>query len=157
MSGYVYLLKCQDFYKIGIATDVQKRISGMQTGSPYPIVLVASVEVDNPLALERELHAAYEHRHHKREWFALTEEDVEAIRSLFGNKRVEVRRERVYNLGLIAVFAIGMFLAIASIAVVLGMSANTLVEMISVVGFLLIVFTALAMRAGLLTPAKRKK
>jgi hypothetical protein len=157
MSGYVYLLKCQDYYKIGIATDVQKRISGMQTGSPYPISLVASVQVDNPLSLEKELHAMYSSRHHRGEWFALTEEDVEAIRSLFGGKRAEAKQERVYEFGLIAVFAIGLFLAVCAIAVVLGMSASTMIEMISVAGFVLIVFTALAMRAGLLTPAKGKK
>jgi predicted GIY-YIG superfamily endonuclease len=154
MSGYVYLLKCQDFYKIGIATDVHKRISGMQTGSPHTISLVASVEVDNPLALEKELHAMYSHRHHRREWFALTEEDVEAIRSMFTGSKVagdasqpvapQTNIWRMVGIVVSAMLIFGVMLFIN------GRDAFTILPAISMLGFCILGFWFLAIRAGLI-------
>lgn len=157
MSGYVYLLKCQDYHKIGIATDVQKRISGMQTGSPYPIMLVASVEVDNPLALEKELHSMYSHRHHRREWFALTEEDVEAIRSLFtgakataGTPAVERVAEPNVNI-LPAFFFVAIVMSIfAAWMLFTGSSLLEVFPVVSIFGGMLILLLALAAKVGLL-------
>lgn len=161
MSGYVYLLKCQDFYKIGIATDVHKRISGMQTGSPYTILLVASVEVDNPLALEKELHAMYSHRHHRREWFALTEEDVNAIRSLFGAERVIAAQDnkaeelsadnRPSPLQAFALFT-SVLVVVAVMMLFVGMSVLDVFPFISTMGFVFFAFCVLAVKAGLIKP-----
>lgn len=161
MSGYVYLLKCQDFYKIGIATDVHKRISGMQTGSPFTISLVASVEVDNPLALEKELHAMYSHRHHRREWFALTDEDVTAIRSLFygaptpavdlGKVSEPITDNRPSPLQVFALFG-SVLVVVGAMLLLVGASVLDVFPMLSVAGFVFFAFAVLAVKAGLIKP-----
>jgi hypothetical protein len=34
---YVYLIKCQQFYKIGVANDVESRLAQLSTGNPFPL------------------------------------------------------------------------------------------------------------------------
>ena len=53
--------------KIGIATDVKKRLSSMQTSNPVSLVLMAAVP--GGLDLERELHARFNIGCIRNEWF----------------------------------------------------------------------------------------
>jgi hypothetical protein len=57
---YVYLLNGgKTFYKIGIATIVENRISELQTGSPYKIKLVAKKLHQDANSAEAKLHRAF--------------------------------------------------------------------------------------------------
>lgn len=76
-SPVVYLVhaKGTDLYKIGKAVDVGKRISDLQTSSPYKLVILAVVEGTR----EKDLHARYKQFRQHGEWFCLPDSAVAEI------------------------------------------------------------------------------
>jgi hypothetical protein len=69
----VYIVECGGAYKIGMATDVEKRLSQIQTNNPREAHLVAKVGVENASTghVEKALHMYYEPVRMKGEWFDL--------------------------------------------------------------------------------------
>lgn len=76
----VYLIRCNEFYKVGVAYDVKDRLALFQTGCPYTLEIVCSVVCKNAYNVEAILHSCYEHKAHRGEWFKLDPEDVAAFR-----------------------------------------------------------------------------
>ena len=70
-AGFVYLVRCHDFVKIGIATDVKARLSCLQTGSPYILKLLAYRKSFNAAAEEAALHEQFKAYHINGEWFRI--------------------------------------------------------------------------------------
>ena len=83
--GSIYLLNTENtnFYKIGFAFDVEERVSDLQAGSPFKILIVASKKNISPRELEKRMHFEYRDRRTRREWFEFTEEEVNNIKALF--------------------------------------------------------------------------
>ncbi len=51
---YLYVLRCNEHYKIGITkTSVHKRVANMQTGNPFPIEIVSVFNVENYRYVEK--------------------------------------------------------------------------------------------------------
>jgi len=77
----IYLIRDSIMHmtKIGSTTDVQNRLWTLQTGCPQDLELVGYIEADDPQALEQELHRRFEHRHHRGEWFNLSDSDIALI------------------------------------------------------------------------------
>lgn len=69
--GYVYICECQGYYKVGSAGDPKARIKDMQIGNPFPVTLVHSIGVSNPVVLERVLHIRLQRWRKSGEWFAI--------------------------------------------------------------------------------------
>lgn len=46
MSAIVYLVKCEEFYKIGVTVEFTKRLSGMKCSNPFEIIFIKSWEFD---------------------------------------------------------------------------------------------------------------
>ena len=86
MSGQVYL--CFDgsgLWKIGIASDPDKRLRQMKTGNAT-IRMPLHVPVDNPVSVEAELHNRFDDRRVSGEWFDLEPQDLHYIYNrLLGN------------------------------------------------------------------------
>lgn len=89
---YVYFLKAgPNHYKVGIATNVNKRIAGIQTSNPVHIDIVATKLVANAEEVESNIHKAL----HKMkagggtEWFELTPEQAIEVAILL-NKNPEL-------------------------------------------------------------------
>lgn len=64
----------REITKVGISSDPRKRLAGLQTASPYPLVLFASVAFDNragSVGAERVIHAALDDHRMSGEWFAI--------------------------------------------------------------------------------------
>ena len=84
-AGFIYLVKCHDFVKIGIANEVRLRLSSLQTGNPYLLKLVAHRRSFNAASEEASLHKRYEQYQVNGEWFrlpkALLKELVESFKS----------------------------------------------------------------------------
>lgn len=76
--GFVYLLCDGDKFKIGMTKhkDINKRIQELQTGNPYEIWIRDYYETDNPLKIEKMMHAQHASSNIKNEWFDLTAEEV---------------------------------------------------------------------------------
>ena len=81
-KSYIYIIKCHEYYKIGIATRVNKRLSELQVGNPYKIELVERFEIDPHyiLSFERRLHAILGGWNVRGEWFELNPAELDAIK-----------------------------------------------------------------------------
>lgn len=70
-----YIIKCEEYYKIGRTKNLKKRLSTYKTHNPI-VKLIKTFDGD----YEKSLHKHFKkHRIDKREWFRLTEEDIENI------------------------------------------------------------------------------
>ena len=89
-TGWVYLLRCREYYKIGITGDLKARLVSYRTENPYPIHLLAAGFVHGYEAIEKEICTFYKHLHHRGEWFRLQHKDVRAIRRALASDGVGV-------------------------------------------------------------------
>lgn len=81
---YTYLMSgAPGLYKIGWTANPKSRISKMG-GQAYPVMYVCLIETDNGEVLEKELHAQFASKRvrSQAEWFNLSDDDVEYIKSL---------------------------------------------------------------------------
>lgn len=73
---YIYLVKCGEYFKIGIAADPAARLRGLQTGSAEPLELMRAVECVDARNAEAFLHHEFRKKKHRGEWFKLASEDI---------------------------------------------------------------------------------
>lgn len=81
-SGFVYVVQCQEYVKIGLADNVKLRVSGLQTGSPYKLKLLASWPCDDAPNTEKELHKLFSRFHMRGEWFKLPDDILAVVVAL---------------------------------------------------------------------------
>lgn len=89
---YVYFLKAdENHYKVGVATNVNKRVSGIQTSNPVHIDIVATKLVNNAEEVEGNIHKALKEMKAGggTEWFQLTPEQAIEVAILI-NKNPEI-------------------------------------------------------------------
>ncbi len=73
MSQRIYVLSIGDgAQKIGISDDPIGRLAMLQTGNPYRMTVILSLEVDNALMVERAVHKELARFRIHGEWFAVT-------------------------------------------------------------------------------------
>lgn len=81
---YVYLVKLRkaDIYKIGVAVNVESRICSMETDCPFEIEVVYAKQSPDARGVERALHNLYINKRIRREWYRLTQSDVDTIKHI---------------------------------------------------------------------------
>lgn len=62
--------------KIGVAKDIERRRSNLQTGNPSELCLLGWINNEETFALERSLHRLFHDSHVRGEWFAIQPADV---------------------------------------------------------------------------------
>lgn len=80
--GYVYVMECRGYFKIGHSTDPRRRLRKLRTGSPIPIRLVHTLETALYREIEQQLHARFHKQRRSGEWFVLSPEDIEYIKGV---------------------------------------------------------------------------
>ena len=94
MSEKLYLIKCGEFYKIGVSSNPKNRIDELQTGAPQKLKLLDTVQVDGSVyALESYIHRLYEDKNSHGEWFKLNKFDLVFIKNLFARDRINFMQE----------------------------------------------------------------
>lgn len=85
-SGYIYVLKCNEFYKIGSSTTLEKRILSIQSSCPYEIQVVHTSERRSDFQeLKKYLHLKFNYAHERGEWFKLSDTDLKELTELLGS------------------------------------------------------------------------
>lgn len=79
LEGYIYVISCSKYHKIGRTRDINKRVYQISTSNPHKVRLVTSVWVKNSVGLENILHSAFGSYRKQGEWFRLSPEMVELI------------------------------------------------------------------------------
>jgi len=96
--GYVYLIKCNKYYKIGKTFDINERFNAIKAGIPYRVYLWHYEVVHNMHAVESTLHRIYKTKRIKGEWFKLNDLDVfNVIRELIKNQESEIIKEYLFK------------------------------------------------------------
>jgi hypothetical protein len=75
-SGFIYLIQCHDFVKVGYAKDVATRLSSLQTGCPYELHLLASWPTEHMEHDENRLHNLWRKFEVRGEWFQVPEGEL---------------------------------------------------------------------------------
>ncbi len=79
----LYLVKCEQYYKIGVAANLNNCLNTMRNANPFEIKLVDSVFTQDFKEIELKLHNRFAAQLHRNEWFLLNEDDIEGIIELF--------------------------------------------------------------------------
>ncbi|MGL6100777.1 MAG: GIY-YIG nuclease family protein [Fusobacteriaceae bacterium] len=68
-KGFVYLMKCGDFFKIGKSLEIEKRRKQLQVGSAKNIEVIDFIECENYSDMEKIIQIAMRGFHERGEWF----------------------------------------------------------------------------------------
>lgn len=93
---FLYVIKCNEYHKIGIANDVEARLAQLSTGNPYPLEVLTIYGFDNAEVVERAIHQKYKNIRQRGEWFSLGYEELTEIHKiclLLGGSAYEYRGE----------------------------------------------------------------
>jgi hypothetical protein len=69
--GYVYIVDCLGYTKIGAAHDVKRRIFALQAGNPFKLEIIHSFYHRSYIEAEAALHRSFKDFRIDREWFKL--------------------------------------------------------------------------------------
>jgi hypothetical protein len=75
----MYIVEANGHFKIGVATNIKKRISSLQTSCPFKLSLLKTWQHDDALDLERLLHKKYKSFRCSGEWFKLSAKHIQVI------------------------------------------------------------------------------
>lgn len=78
-TGFVYVVRCMQYYKIGITKDMESRAKGWQTDNPFDLEVITVFRSDRASAYERALHTRFRRYHHRGEWFQLPESEIQIL------------------------------------------------------------------------------
>lgn len=84
----VYIIKCNEFYKIGFTCDPHRRIQEFKNANPYPIEVIVTTPICDAGKAEGEIHALFKIKNHQGEWFkGLTKKDIQIIKRYLEEKK----------------------------------------------------------------------
>lgn len=75
-TGYIYLIKAGQYYKIGKSKVLRSRLKSHQTSNPNKIKLVVEKLVTNYHKKEKQLLKKFNNKKVNGEWFRLNKEDI---------------------------------------------------------------------------------
>jgi hypothetical protein len=78
---WLYIIKAERFYKIGITISPETRLAGLAKQTPYATETILCELVDNAPGLEKGLHESLSTFRVNGEWFELPEQQVEDIKT----------------------------------------------------------------------------
>ena len=82
---YVYVMKCGDYSKIGITSNLSPRLNQVQCGNPYEVEIIFGTKHPQAELIEKELHQMFSDKRHKREWFKLEDGDIHKIQDFINH------------------------------------------------------------------------
>jgi len=80
--GYIYLMRCQQFFKIGKSTAPRDRLRNVQSHNPYRVKLVRTFQTTDMDAAEGFLHRKLRAYHEHGEWFLLPKDSIAWLLSI---------------------------------------------------------------------------
>jgi hypothetical protein len=78
---YIYLLKCEKFFKIGYADNLKSRLNLYRVHNPYEVILICSFLTEKFINFENWIYENYTNRLHRGEWFNFSKKELKTIKS----------------------------------------------------------------------------
>lgn len=94
----VYIVKVGEYVKIGYSADVRGRIMEMQVSNPHAVELLYAFPGDEKI--EDFLHYAFDHLHHRGEWFRMDKQISDFIEAHKNDPRTLPVPMDNFNLGI---------------------------------------------------------
>lgn len=79
IRGFVYLIACGVYYKIGVSKTPNERIVRLSTLPPFDVKLVCLLKTGDMYSLEKQLHDKFADKRVNGEWFLLSSSDIEYV------------------------------------------------------------------------------
>lgn len=81
-NSYIYIAKCNEYHKIGMAVFPERRIAELQVGNPCKIELIAKYEIPSNRIryFEGRFHRAFKARNVRGEWFLLSDGGISVVK-----------------------------------------------------------------------------
>lgn len=76
-AGWLYVVQCSDYYKIGKTNSVKNRFAQLQSSMPFALRLIHQSYHHDIVQTERNIHATFSDKRIRGEWFTLSAEDLE--------------------------------------------------------------------------------
>jgi len=86
-EGFVYVVECAGYYKIGKSTKPIKRLNTMRSNNPLDINVIITEKFVDYGEIEKYLHKRYKGKLHRQEWYEFNKQDVEDIRNYIKDKK----------------------------------------------------------------------
>lgn len=77
----VYAIECAGFVKIGWTSNLALRVKHLTTANPLPLRVLGAI--DGTRGTEQEFHRMFAKKQENGEWFKLSQDDLETIKTLF--------------------------------------------------------------------------
>lgn len=76
--GILYAIQCQDYCKMGMTTDLNKRFKAIESGTPFDVSLIGkkTVQLAGLAYAEAWIHKQFAKQWAKNEWFRVTPEQA---------------------------------------------------------------------------------
>jgi len=75
--AFVYIIKANDIYKIGVTQNIKRRVHQLQnTSMAYTLEIILTIETTRAYQLEKELHVKFKNKNINKEWFSLNDKDL---------------------------------------------------------------------------------
>lgn len=87
---YLYLIKSNNHFKIGVASEIEARLRSLQIGNPVELIIHSCFEFGNATYVEQSIHQKFIAKRERGEWFSLNDADLdefENICTLLGGKK----------------------------------------------------------------------
>ena len=87
-EGWIYLIKSNDWYKVGRTAVPEERFLKYRTENPF-VEILFNVKVKNYIRIEEIILEKYAHKKEKGEWFTFNEKDIEDIKRLVESNKIQ--------------------------------------------------------------------
>lgn len=89
-SNLLYILQCNDLFKIGVTNNIDKRVKTLQTGNPHPITVLYCEQRYKPHKAEKYLHRLFHKNRISGEWFKdITIDQIRSRLMMFHDQEAE--------------------------------------------------------------------
>lgn len=96
-KDWLYVLKCGEFYKIGVSNWVEKRVKQIQNGNPYKVEVIIKYHYENSYYLEKLFHQKFFRKNTGGEWFKLSKKEILEIKKILQAVDKSVSQYRKIN------------------------------------------------------------
>lgn len=79
LGGYIYLIQCGDYHKVGITERLGSRIVNYRVSNPYDVNLILFVDREDYKEVEKQIHKRFKDFIHRGEWFVLSKDQVQEV------------------------------------------------------------------------------
>lgn len=84
-EGFLYIISNSKYFKIGVTRDLNSRFQTLKSASSVELQIVHSEKINGYRLLEKEIHKTFSDKRVSREWFDLTDKDIDDIKLLIKN------------------------------------------------------------------------